>query len=433
MTLAWVWLLLLGLGFLVALITAFARNLAYLDREAYSELLSRFPDDKRAAAARLAADPQALQFATDALAALVLVGLVGAAFALAAVAAGAWRVPQVLLQAAFGVLTWIVFVFVTEAVPRFSRFEIWRNAYLAMPGLVRVSYVLYRPLVALALLLRRGTQPDTDAGVETVVERALETLAETAGLDEPILDREEVEMIRGVLELDQTEVREIMVPRVDIVAIPHTATLAEVRECVRREGHLRLPVYEEDIDRIVGVLHVKDLYLLAPEEESGARLETFIRKPYVVPESKNVADLLSELRTAKSHLAVVVDEHGGTAGIVTLEDIVEEVVGEIGPADDLDEHPIQPAGSHSWRVSGVVSLSDLNDALDLALPDDEFETVSGLIYEHVGGLPNEGQVIKHRGLRWIVEKMDGQRIVSVKVSRMPASPPEGEPGAGPAA
>jgi CBS domain containing-hemolysin-like protein len=433
MTLLWVWLLLFALGLLVALVTAFARNLAYLDRQAYGELLARFPDEKRAAAAKLAADPQALQFATDAFAALMLVGLVGIAFKLAGFAAQAWQAPRVVVQAGFGLATWAAFVFVTEAVPRFARFEIWRNAYLAMPGLVRASYTLYRPLVTLALALRRGDQADSDAEVGTVVERALETLAETVGLQEPILDREEVEMIRGVLELDQTEVREIMVPRVDMVAVPHTATLAEVRDCVRREGHLRLPVYEEDIDRIIGVVHVKDLYLLAPEDEAAARLASFIRQPYVVPESKNVADLLRELRTARSHLAVVVDEHGGTAGIVTLEDIVEEVVGEIGPADDLDEHPIQPAGSHSWRVSGVVSLADINDALDLNLPDQEFETVSGLIYDQVGGLPTEGQMIKHWGLRWIVEKMEGQRIVSVRISRLPQGPAESDAVAGPAA
>ncbi len=426
MSLAWLWLLLFGVGLLVALVTAFARNLAYLDRHAYGELLARFPEDRRLAVVRLTADPQALQFATDSFAALLLVCLLGLALQLAELATAAWPAPRLMLQVVFVGATWIAFVFVTEAVPRFSRFEIWRNAYLSVPGLVRASYVLYRPLVAVALSLRRSTPDHPDPGVGTVVERALETLAETAGLDEPILDREEVSMIRGVLELDQTEVREIMVPRVDMVAVPHTATLAEVRECVRREGYLRLPVYEEDIDRIIGVVHVQDLYLLAPEEESRTTLSSFIRKPYVVPESKNVADLLRELRTARSHLAIVVDEHGGTAGLVTLEDIVEEVVGEIGPTDDLDEHPIQPAGSHSWRVSGVVSLADLNDALDFSLPDQEFDTVSGLIYDQVGGLPTEGQMLKHRGLRWIVEKMDGQRIVSVRVSRLPAGASEAE-------
>lgn len=426
---AWFWLFLYGLGLLVALVTAFARNLAYLDRHAYGELISRFPENRRAAAARLTADPQALQFATDSVAALLLVALLAFALKLADLACAAWQAPILVLQITFGVITWVAFVFFTEAVPRFARFEMWRNAYLSVPGLVRASYALYRPLVVMALALRRSAPNHADPGVGTVVERALETLAETAGLDQPILDREEVSMIRGVLELDQTEVREIMVPRVDMVAVPHTATLADVRECVRREGFLRLPVYEDDIDRIIGVVHVKDLYLLAPGEESGTTLQSFIRKPYVVPESKNVADLLRELRTAKSHLAIVVDEHGGTAGLVTLEDIVEEVVGEIGPADDLDEHPIQPAGSHAWRVSGVVSLADLNDSLDLSLPDQEFETVSGLIYDQVGGLPTEGQVVKHRGLRWIVEKMDGQRIVSVRVSRLPAGATEADAAA----
>jgi CBS domain containing-hemolysin-like protein len=210
-----------------------------------------------------------------------------------------------------------------------------------------------------------------------------------------------------------------MVPRVDIVAIPQTATFNEIRELVREEGHSRLPVYSGDIDHVVGVIHVKDLFLLPPDQEATASLESFTREPNVVPESKNVAELLAELRTAKSHMAIVVDEHGGTAGIVTLEDIVEEVVGEIGQEGDLDEHPIQELGKDRWRVSGVVSISDLNDELDLDLPDDEFETVSGLIYDKVGGLPQLGQVFKHGGLRWVVEMLDGQRIVSVRLTRLP--------------
>jgi CBS domain containing-hemolysin-like protein len=414
-----VWLTLLGLGMLLAFITAFARAAAYLDRDAYEELLARFDSHRRDAVAQFTKDPLAVQFAADAFAALLLVGLVASAFALAGHVAAWWGIDVRILQVGFALLVWLLFVLVTEAIPRFSRFESWRNAFLSRPFLVRLGYALYGPLIAVAIRFKgRASTQETDA--DEVVERALETLAETAGFDEPIIDREEADMIRHVLELDQTEVREIMVPRIDIVAVGEEATFEEIRDLVRLEGHSRLPVYQDDIDRIRGVIHVKDLFLLSPEQEANARLESFLRAPYLVPESKNVAELLHELRTAKSHMAIVVDEHGGTAGLVTLEDIVEEVVGEIGPADDLDEHPIQPAGSHGWRVSGVVSLSDLNDELDLDLPEEDFETVSGLIYDKVGGLPVEGQTLKHHGIRWVVEKMAGQRIASVRLTRLPA-------------
>jgi CBS domain containing-hemolysin-like protein len=415
-----VWLVVVAAGLLVAFMTAFARAAAYLDRDAYEDLLQRFDEHRRNAVAEFMADPLAVQFAADSFAALLLVVLTGAALSLAGHLADLWSAPRQPLQVGLALAVWAAFILATEIVPRFSRFEGWRNAYLSHPSLVRLSYWLYWPLVALALRFRRRRKGDSESDVDEVVERALETLAETAGLDEPIIDREEANMIRHVLELDETDVREIMVPRIDIVAVPETASFEEIRELVRREGHSRVPVFRDDIDRIIGIIHVKDLFLLPPEQEVRARLDSFLREPYVVPETKNVAELLQELRTAKSHMAIVVDEHGGTAGLVTLEDIVEEVVGEIGPLEDLDEHPIRTMGPQMWRVSGVVSLSDLNDELDLDLPDEDFETVSGLIYDRVGGLPQQGQVFKHGGLRWVVERMDGQRIVSVRLTRLPA-------------
>ena len=419
MTAAVFWVMVLAVALILAFLAAFARAAAYLDRAAYEELLARFDEDRRDAVAQFVADPLAVQFAADAFSALLLVGLTVAALALGGHVARALDGPIRPVQVVLALLVWAAFVFVTEVVPRFSRFERWRNLYLSSPFWVRIGYWLYRPLVVVALRFRRPPDPERESDVEEVVERALESLAETAGLDEPIIDREEADMIRHVLELDQTEVRAIMVPRIHIVAIPDSAGFDDIRELVRREGHARLPVYQGDIDRIIGIVHVKDLFLLPPDHQEKAPLESFLREPYVVPESKNVAELLKELRTAKSHMAIVVDEHGGTAGIVTLEDIVEEVGGEIGPTDDLDEHPIVKIGPQRWRVSGIVSISDLNDELDLDLPDEEFETVSGLIYDRVGGLPEEGQVFKHAGLRWVVECMDGQRIVSVRLTPLP--------------
>jgi len=414
-----IWLLVMFLGLVLAFVMAFARAAAYLDHEAYEDLLARFDQTRRDAVAQFMTDPQAVQFAADAFSALLLVALSAVAFTLGErwAALATWESRSVIALSLL--VTWVLFVFATEVVPRFNRFERWRNAYLSHPLLVRLGYWLYLPLIAVAVRFRRPPTHDNDSDVDEVVERALETLAEARGLDEPIIDRTEAAMIRHVLELDQTEVREIMVPRIDMVAIPETATFDEIRDLVREEGHSRIPVYRDDIDHIVGVIHVKDLFLLPPEMEPKTKLESFMREPYVVPETKNVAELLGQLRTAKSHLAIVVDEHGGTAGLVTLEDIVEEVVGEIGREGDLDEHPIQKVGMHTWRVSGVVSISDLNDELGLDLPDEDFETVSGLIYDKVGGLPVAGQFFKHSGLRWVVEQMDGQRIASVRLTRLP--------------
>lgn len=405
-------------GLLLAFATAFARAAAYLDREAFDELLNRFDEPRRAAVTLFMADPKAVQFAADSFGALLLVVLTGAAFVIGQWLSVLLEIPYAPIGVAVALMTWACFVFTTEAVPRFNRFEHWRNAYFSHPGWVRASYFLYWPLIAVALKFRQEPSVDSEADVDEVVERALETLAETAGLDEPIIDREEADMIRHVLELDQTLVREIMVPRIDMIAVALDATIDEVREVVRLEGHSRIPVFEGDIDHIVGVVHVRDLFLLTPDQEAKTPLNSFLRDPFVVPDTKNVAELLQEMRTSMSHMAIVIDEHGGTAGLVTLEDIVEEVVGEIGPVSDPDEHPIRQITASAWRVSGVVSISDLNDQLQLNLPDKEFETVSGLIYDIVGGLPRQGQVFKHEGLRFVVERMDGQRIESVRLTRL---------------
>jgi len=277
-------------------------------------------------------------------------------------------------------------------------------------------YWIFRPLLWLAGWITRarasGRRP---AEREEIVERAIDTLAESAGMHEPVIEPDERAMIQGVIGLEDTEVREVMVPRIDIVALDVNATIEDVRRRTAEFGHSRLPVYNGDLDSIVGILYVKDLFCAEPGGPTN--LATLARRAYVVPETKKVDALLEEFKRTRTHIAIIVDEFGGTAGLVTLEDILEEIVGEIEDEHDRRRRQIERESDDVLRADGVVSLDDIADALGIDLPDERFETIGGLIYDRVGGVPRVGQSFAEHGLSITIEQMDGQRIRRVRIQR----------------
>ncbi|MBD3319587.1 MAG: DUF21 domain-containing protein [Chitinivibrionales bacterium] len=237
--------------------------------------------------------------------------------------------------------------------------------------------------------------------------------------EEP-LDEEEKEMIHSIFEFGETSVREIMVPRIDIEGLDITSdymtTLKTIKEC----GHSRIPVYNESIDTIVGILFAKDILGWASENSpSSWNLSTLIKKAHFVPVGKKIDDLMRELKRKHMHMAIVVDEYGGTAGIVTLEDILEEIVGEIQDEYDEDENPIVQISENVFHVDPHLDLHDLQEEIDyhLDLEDAEFNTLGGLIYHEHGDVPRENTTIEFQGLRIQVLKMDNQKILKVEVER----------------
>jgi len=241
------------------------------------------------------------------------------------------------------------------------------------------------------------------------------TLSSETGLEE-----EEKRMIHGVVEMGETQVKEIMLPRPDMICVEESSTLEQIRELVKKYGHSRIPIYQENIDHITGIIHVKDLFLLANDPERTSRLSSFARKAYFVPESKKVDELLKEFKRDKNHIAIVVDEYGGTAGMVTMEDILEEIVGEIQDEYDKELPPIQKLDDKTYRVDGKVSIKDLNETLGTKIEEKGFETVGGFIYDLVGSVPEQGRKIEFKSdgaeLELVVEKLQGQRIKSVKIT-----------------
>lgn len=257
---------------------------------------------------------------------------------------------------------------------------------------------------------------------------AVESMTEASN---SLLEEDEKRMIHGVVELGETEVKEIMRPRPDMICAEEDSSVKQMRELAKKYGHSRIPIYRDNIDRVTGIIHVKDLFLLEDGKEKTIKLSSLARKAYFVPESKKVDDLLREFKKNKMHMAIVVDEYGGTAGLVTLEDILEEIVGEIQDEYDKEVPPIQKLDKNTYRVDAKVSIEDLNETLDTRVEEKGFETVGGFIYDLEGSVPEQGRVLEYQSntclLKLLIEKVEGQRIKTVRITVTSPSSRQSEP------
>jgi putative hemolysin len=262
-----------------------------------------------------------------------------------------------------------------------------------------------------------GAQVSTEAQITA---EELRLIVERGG-EQGVLEAEEEQMINAVIELGTRRVHEVMVPRIAMVTLSAEATIGQAIDSIVEEGHSRIPVYENTVDEIVGIVYAKDLL---PFLKAGAPeppdLRALLRTPVFVPESMTVDDLLHELQRRKVHLAIVLDEYGGTAGLVTIEDLLEEIVGEIQDEYDEEEPMIVKLSDDEARVDGRASVDDLAEIFETHVPledEDEYDTVGGLIYHRIGGVPKPGDQVAVDGLTLTVETTDGRRVSKVLVVR----------------
>ncbi|GBD09369.1 Magnesium and cobalt efflux protein CorC [Candidatus Thermoflexus japonica] len=288
---------------------------------------------------------------------------------------------------------------------------------LAIPGALTLMPLrwLTGPLRYLAM----RTGPRIEGRATPVIDEAeLRTLVD-AGEEGGAIEATEKEMIVSIFELHDTVVGEIMVPRPDMVAIPVTASLSEALNVILQAGYSRIPVYEGTIDHIVGVLYAKDLLRLLRDGIREASLKELLRPPYFVPEGKRIVDLLREMQQRKVHMAIVVDEYGGVAGLVTIEDILEEIVGEIQDEFDRSEEPlVLPVDEHTYLFDGRVDLDEVQELLGVTLPAEGADTLAGYVYERLGHIPAAGETFMEEGLEFRVEEVLGRRIRKIRVRRL---------------
>ena len=311
-----------------------------------------------------------------------------------------------------------MYLLVVEVLPKRSSRTAINPGMLKYLWVIRTVYLLFYPVVAAYRRVVKRSMPDeqvTEEQKEEIVERALEAVADHAGISETLVDEEEKEMISQIFLLDQTVVREIMIPRIDIIGIERNQSFSSIRELVRRDGHSRYPVFEESIDKIIGLLYVKDLFSNPPEPGEKFIIDDYLRKPYFVPETKVIGELLREFKNKRQHIALVADEYGGLAGLVTLEDIIEEIFGEIQDEHDAEVAEFTDLGNGEYVVSAGLMVEKLQDYLDTDYEQVDYDTVGGLIYDLVGSVPVQGQRIRWYDLEFEVGRVEGQRIHRVKV------------------
>lgn len=256
-----------------------------------------------------------------------------------------------------------------------------------------------------------------DYGLGTITEEDLRTYVD-AGEEGGLLKEEEKEMIYSIFDLGDTLAREIMVPRIDVVAVEADTPVAEALDIILEAGHSRVPVYDDIIDNIIGILYAKDLLAHWRNGGQPRPVRGLEREVYYVPETKPVSDLLRELQSKKVHIAIVVDEYGGTAGLVTIEDILEEIVGEIQDEYDTEEFLMDRISDDEYIFSARMDLDDINDLMAVDLPTDESDTLGGLVYSMLGRVPSVGDTLDVADLHLTVLAVDGRRIVQVKAQRI---------------
>ncbi len=322
---------------------------------------------------------------------------------------GAWWLAPLIALAAVAVLLFLV--------EWGNRRLVTLHAETALDHLTFVLRLLWassRPAVWLLsrlLVMHEATEEEEDEASEEEIDAYIDV-----GLREGILEPEEEEMVRSIVDFGDTQVKSVMTPRVEVKSVSTTASLEQLARAFFEWKHARLPVYGDSIDHIVGILHIRDLFeaIHGGREASAPELSN---PPHYVPESKPLRELLEELQKLRQQMAIVVDEYGGVAGLVTVEDLVEEIVGEIADEHERPRRHRMRLDDHSWRVLGRIPLEELGELFDLDLDDLPYETVSGLICGELGYVPKTGEVVESHGLVLAIEEADERRVLKASVSR----------------
>ncbi|UPU35202.1 hemolysin family protein [Geomonas paludis] len=246
-----------------------------------------------------------------------------------------------------------------------------------------------------------------------------------AGEEEGVINQEESAMIRSILTLGDSMVREIMLPRMEMACVSIDNEVREVLQSIIASGHSRLPVYEGTIDNIIGLIYAKDLLRYWGEPDDAIELRKLIRPPFFIPETKNLEELLHDFKKRRVHMAVVIDEYGGTAGLVTIEDLLEEIVGDIQDEYDLETERLSEQGDGSIVADGRLPIEELEEHFDVEIAKENFETVGGLLFHLTGRIPAAGDVIENDSLVLTVLEADERRIAKVHIAKK--QEPVGEP------
>lgn len=319
---------------------------------------------------------------------------------------------------AWGIVTLLILEF-GEITPKIlARQHAERISLLVIKPLKFLSFI-FSPLIKGLMFMSRFTVKmfggEIDKEGPFITEEEIRDLI-SVGEEEGILEEEAEEMLHSIFEFKDTKVSEVMIPRVDMVTLEANTSLNDFLDLVREKKHSRMPVYEDQIDNVVGIFYVKDL-LNFWGENKGIKAKDLMRHPYFVPETKKVSELLQEFQKKKVHMAIVVDEYGGVAGLVTLEDLLEEIVGEIRDEYDKEEVLFKKLSDGSILIDAKMDIEEANEQLKIGIPEDGFETIGGFILDLLGKVPAQGEKIKYKNLEIVITEADEHSISKIKIKK----------------
>jgi CBS domain containing-hemolysin-like protein len=324
-------------------------------------------------------------------------------------------------------LVTMLVISVGEFLPEALAMRAPESTAIAFAPIVAFLEWLLAPIVRLSMWLSMGVAaPVAGQRIPLVTEEEIKTLVD-AGEEGGAIAEDEKDMIYSIFEISETWAREIMVPRIDVFALEVETPLAEAVDALIKVGHSRVPVYEATIDNVLGVLYAKDLLRLWRTSDPVKTLRDVLRPAYFIPETKKVNDLLAELQQKRIHMAIVVDEYGGTAGLVTLEDIVEEIIGDIRDEYDVNEETyVERVSDSEYVFDARIDLDEVNELLSLKLPSQDSDSLGGFIYGQLGHVPVAGEKVAALGAEFEVLSVSGRRIRKVHTVRVapPEPPPE---------
>lgn len=318
---------------------------------------------------------------------------------------------------ATAVMTILVLIF-GEITPKTIAANNTEKVALVVSRPIKTIIVILKPIVGVFNMITwvifkiLGVQ---DKGIQPyITEEELKTMVNVSH-EEGLLEIEEREIINNVFEFGDMQAKEAMVQRLDIVAIDVEDSYEEIIELFKTEKLSRMPVYEETIDDIIGILNIKDIIFLSDEEIAKFNIKEYIRDPFFTYEFKKITQLLEEMKKDKSQMAIVVDEYGGTAGLITIEDLVEVIVGDIEDEYDEEEDEIEVISSNEFLVEGSTKISDVNEVLDINLESEEFDSIGGYIIGYIKHIPEENEVIEVDGVKFNIESVDKNRIKKIRI------------------
>ncbi len=323
---------------------------------------------------------------------------------------------------ATGLLTIVVIIF-GEITPKSLATQHPEQISMAYSKALSVFMTVFTPLIvifySIASFIIKLLGGNINQDHPLVTEEELKTMVDV-GSEEGVFEDQEKEMLFNVFEFGDLQVKDVMVQRVDICAIDVNSSLEEVKNIVKDEQFSRFPVYDEDIDDIVGILNVKDLLFLSNEDKEKFLLKNYIREPYYAYEFKRITELFNELKRKHTHISIILDEYGGTVGLATIEDLLEEIVGEIEDEyDEIKDTDIEVIKPNEYIVSGSYRIDELNEYLGTLIESEEFDSIGGYLIGFLGNFPNNGQIIEDQGITFIVEDVDKNRIKKIRMIMKP--------------